>query len=921
MKKQRKQICSFCAALLTCAFGFSMQSSAAGIGDVNSDGKFNVSDLKSFSEYMFGNKGGSFDKDSADMDFNGKINIADFIMVKNSLLTGVLPEEKQETEAYIHLKGTTASCEGENVSARGNTVTISASGIYYIDGTLNDGQICVNVPDVEADAGTVKLYLKGVNITGKSAPAILIENAENTSINLEAGTENVITDGDYMAAGAEEIMAAVYAKDDLTIKGEGKLTVNAATQYGIHCNNDLKINGGDISIYAEAEDGIRGKKSVSVKDGMLFVDAGGDGIKSTKGNVNISGGTVHVKAGNDAIQAETLIEVSGGEVSVGGDKALTAPEGVNITGGNVLATASDEPIDVSGTFSNGAMILEFSREWSKNNPIAFVSGNKPVFEMNTYKKFRYAFVSSENISPSSQYDLYVGGINAVCDSSKTFKPSMQGAGVYSGITNTVAGKLLYANLFNQSVVHDIQINMPDWNRFLQEADKEEYFPADVVIDGEKFYNVGVRTKGNGSHQFVSQANSEKYSLRIKFNKYDKYVNYHGLTEMCINNMFSDPSCMRDILCYNALQNIGGIGPVGAHTNVSINGKLHSFYYMAEQPGETLMERYSTHEAPTLYKSSGYYCSLKPSDDIQSNYKIISGPETASLDRIKELTNAIDKMNTSNYKSIESIIDVDSFLKGIAVNAVMCNYDSYNGMMAHNFYLIDDGGLLYFVGWDYHLSLGNFMDYGASVNSDITKAIYNTTWEDRPLIKKLLSVPDYYDRYVKYVKQIVSMYSDPESVVNSYAKVIRNDVKADPHSFFTPDQFESNIAKSAGGLQVSANAGGMGGFGGFGGFGGGGFGWALTTNAEPYGAVGADDWGGGFNWGGNNGGNMGGFNWGDMGGGNNGGNMGGFDFGNMGGFGGFGGFGGGGVYSYGGDQVSIVDFMIKRNEVIHSALNY
>ena len=908
MKKQRKQVCSFCAALLTCAFGFSVQSSAAGIGDVNSDGKFNVSDLKNFSEYMLGNKGISIDKDSADMDFNGKINIADFIIAKNSLLTGVLPEEKQETESYIHLKGSSASCEGENVSAKGNIVTISASGIYYIDGTLNDGQICVNVPDNEADPGTVKLFLKGVNITGNSAPAIFIENAENTSINLESGTENVITDG--MNADAENLMAAIYAKDDLTIKGEGKLTVNSAAQYGIHCNNDLKINGGDISVYAEAEDGIRGKTSVTIKDGTLFVDADGDGIKSTKGSVTISGGTVHVKAGNDAIQAETTIEVSGGDVSVGGDKALTASEGVNITGGNVLATASDEPINVNGTFANGAMILEFSREWSKNNPIAFVSGNKPVFEMNTYKKFRYAFVSSESVSPSSQYDLYVGGINAVCDSSKTFKPSSSKPSVYSGITNTVAGKLLYSNLFDQSVVHDIQINMPDWNKFIQEADKEEYFPADVTIDGEKFYNVGVRTKGNGSHQFTSQANSEKYSLRIKFNKYDKYVNYHGLTEMCINNMFSDPSCMRDILCYNALHNIGGIGPIGAHTNVSVNGKLHSFYYMAEQPGDTLMERYSTHEAPTLYKASGYYCALKPNDDINSNYKIISGPDDASLDRIKELINAIDKMNTSNYKSIENIIDVDSFLQGIAVNAVMCNYDSYNGMMAHNFYLIDDGGIMYFVGWDYHLCLGNFMDYGASVNSDITTAIYNTTLDDRPMIKKLLSVPDYYDRYVKYVKQIVSMYSDPEAVVNSYAKVIRDDAKADPHSFFTPDQFESNIAKSAAGLQVSANAGGMGGFGGFGGFGGGGFGWALTY-AEPYGAVGADDWGGGFNWGGNNGG----FDWG---GNNGGGNMGGFDWGGM---GGFGGFGGGGVYSYGGDQVSIVDFMIKRNEVIHSALNY
>ena len=47
---------------------------------------------------------------------------------------------------------------------------------------------------------------------------------------------------------------------------------------------------------------------------------------------------------------------------------------------------------------------------------------------------------------------------------------------------------------------------------------------------------------------------------------------------------------------------------------------------------------------------------------------------------------------------------------------------------------------------------------------------------------------------------------------------------------------------------------------------------------------------------------------------------------MGMWGGGGGFGfnfgmNGGLFSYGGDSVSIVDFMIKRNEYIHSKLGF
>ena len=194
---------------------------------------------------------------------------------------------------------------------------------------------------------------------------------------------------------------------------------------------------------------------------------------------------------------------------------------------------------------------------------------------------------------------------------------------------------------------------------------------------------------------------------------------------------------------------------------------------------------------------------------------------------------------------------------------MCNYDSYNGMMPHNFYVMYNNGKMYYVGWDYNLSLGNFMDNGASVNSDIKTGMNQADENKRPMLKNLLQVPEYYDMYIGYVKEITKMYQDPERVVNSYASLIRDHVKADPRSFFTADQFESNIARSPQGLQVGGNnPGGM--WGGFGDMWGGGFGM----------------WGGGF-----------GFGFGDS------------------------------LFSYGGDKVSIVDFMIKRNEVIHNAIGY
>jgi hypothetical protein len=222
--------------------------------------------------------------------------------------------------------------------------------------------------------------------------------------------------------------------------------------------------------------------------------------------------------------------------------------------------------------------------------------------------------------------------------------------------------------------------------------------------------------------------------------------------------------------------------------------------------------------------------------------------------------------------------------------------------------------------------GNFMDNGQSVNSDIKTSLYQVQVKDRPLAK-LLEVPEYYDMYVGYVKQIVDLYSDPQAAVDGYASLIRDHVKNDPRAFFGFDVFESNTTKSANGLQVSDN--------------GNNNGWNFNWNNN--GDNNNND--NGFNWNPNGDNNNNNFDWNNFdwsqfgNGGDNpwggfqinadepAGGWGGFggNGGNGGGFGGAGGWGGGfgfgGDFTFGGEKVSIVDFMIKRNEIIRSALGF
>ena len=305
--------------------------------------------------------------------------------------------------AVITLNGDTITATGANVTVTGNVATITASGSYEIVGTLTDGQICVNVPDETVDPETVKLFLNGVTMTGVSEAPIYVVNAENTSINLVAGTENYLYDGPLYT----NTEAVIFAKDDLTIKGEGSLFIEASTYYGVHCNNDLKVTGGNIKVDTMLEDGLRGKTSVEIKGGTLNINAEGDGIKSTQGDVMISGGEMEVKAGNDAIQGETSLQIIGGTVMANGDRGLTCALAVaSISGGTVLATATDfQPTSLDAV--QPVMELNFAAEWLKDQHIIVTKDGVTEFDMKPDKKFSYALISYPTLTVGATYGVSI----------------------------------------------------------------------------------------------------------------------------------------------------------------------------------------------------------------------------------------------------------------------------------------------------------------------------------------------------------------------------------------------------------------------------------------------------------------------------------------------------------------------------------
>lgn len=251
----------------------------------------------------------------------------------------------------IDLSNPTAT---EGVTVEDGVITITAAGTYVLTGTLEDGQVVVNAGDEDV----VTLVLDGASITNSDGSALYVQNANEAVIYTAANSENSIADGSsYSATGTDDPSAALYSTADLTLAGEGTLTVTGNYGDAIASSDGLVIASGTYNVTA-ADDGIKGKDYVDIISGTIDVDASGDGIKSTnadedeRGWVRLSDGTVTVSAGDDAFKAEKELEINGGSLTVA--ESVEAIEGqyVSINGGTVDVTSSDDGINAAEATSS-----------------------------------------------------------------------------------------------------------------------------------------------------------------------------------------------------------------------------------------------------------------------------------------------------------------------------------------------------------------------------------------------------------------------------------------------------------------------------------------------------------------------------------------------------------------------------------------
>lgn len=130
----------------------------------------------------------------------------------------------------------------------------------------------------------------------------------------------------------------------------------------------------------------------------------------------------------------------------------------------------------------------------------------------------------------------------------------------------------------------------DWQEMLDNATSEQYIMADVVVNGTKFQNVGVRPKGNSSLTQVAKSNSDRYSFRLQFDEYIKGQTCFGLESFVVNNMTGDNTYMKEYVSYELMQEIDVDAPYFGFADIKVNGEGWGLYLAVETYGDSYEAR-------------------------------------------------------------------------------------------------------------------------------------------------------------------------------------------------------------------------------------------------------------------------------------------------------------------------------------------
>lgn len=338
----------------------------------------------------------------------------------------------------------------------------------------------------------------------------------------------------------------------------------------------------------------------------------------------------------------------------------------------------------------------------------------------------------------------------------------------------------------------------------------------VWVEGSVRFNdlqwdhVGVRFKGNSTLSGAWQSGNYKIPFKLDFDQWeDTYPStldqrFYGFKQLALGSNYKDNSFLREKLMADLFREAGVSAPMSSYVELYVDfgegAQYFGLYTMVEVPAQDFLDTQFGNSSGNLYKPDGEHSHFE-SDNIinDTSFPKKTNEDEADwsdIERLQSLLNAETRLSSSQEwrDSLGTILDVDSYIRWLAANTAMTNWDTY-GVMDHNFYLygdMDQEGRLVWIPWDNNESLTD--QARSPINLDLSGV--SDEW---PMISYMRDDDVYYAQYWQEVKTLVEevfVSTRVNTTIDEEAALIQSSVEKEESGYTylsSPQEFTTAIS--------------------------------------------------------------------------------------------------------------------------------
>lgn len=342
-------------------------------------------------------------------------------------------------------------------------------------------------------------------------------------------------------------------------------------------------------------------------------------------------------------------------------------------------------------------------------------------------------------------------------------------------------------------------------------------PADLVVDGKVYKHIGVRARGTSSYFTVESA---KKSFNVAIDYGDDSQRLYGYKTLNLLNGHADASFLREVL-YNRIAQDYFPAMKTNLVKLVINGENWGVYTNLQQYNKDFLDEwFGTREGVRYKVGPGGGGLTYNGNDVEAytrTYQLKTANVQNPWDNLIKLTEMLNPKTSDEIlrSDLQSIFNVDRALWQLAVSNVFMDDDSYIHKGGDFSIYQDVNERFHLISHDNNETFGFGRERRArnggggggpggrgpggwswgELSTGMVSPVTHADNEMRPVISRLLGIPEWKARYIAHVQTVVDEWLDwnvMEPVIREYHNLIAAEVEKDDKKLYDYTSFEESV---------------------------------------------------------------------------------------------------------------------------------